>query len=34
MAHALLIGGTKGLGKVVANDMSLRGDTVSIIGRK
>jgi NAD(P)-dependent dehydrogenase (short-subunit alcohol dehydrogenase family) len=33
MAHALLIGGTKGLGKVVANDMSLRGDTVSIIGR-
>ncbi len=33
MAHVLLIGGTKGLGRVVANKMALRGDVVSIIGR-
>jgi NAD(P)-dependent dehydrogenase (short-subunit alcohol dehydrogenase family) len=33
MSHALVIGGTKGLGRVVARQFAERGDTVSVIGR-
>ncbi len=33
MTHSIIIGGTKGLGKVVASQLAARGDTVSVIGR-
>jgi NAD(P)-dependent dehydrogenase (short-subunit alcohol dehydrogenase family) len=33
MTHSVLIGGTKGLGRVVARQMAARGDLVSVIGR-
>jgi NAD(P)-dependent dehydrogenase (short-subunit alcohol dehydrogenase family) len=33
MTHSLIIGGTRGLGRVVANTLAARGDSVSIIGR-
>lgn len=33
MAHAVIFGGTKGLGKVVAQELSKRGDLVSIFSR-
>jgi len=33
MAHSLIIGGTKGLGRVVAQQFASRGDTVSVLGR-
>lgn len=33
MVHTLVVGGTKGLGRVVARTMAERGDTVSVIGR-
>ncbi len=33
MTHSIIIGGTKGLGKVVAGQLAARGDAVSVIGR-
>lgn len=33
MVHSLVIGGTKGLGRVVARKLAARGDKVSILGR-
>ena len=33
MTHSLLIGGTKGLGRVVARQLAKRGDYVSVFGR-
>lgn len=33
MVHSLVIGGTKGLGRVVAREFAARGDIVSVIGR-
>lgn len=33
MAHSLIIGGTRGLGRVVARQMAARGDVISVIGR-
>jgi len=33
MTHSVIIGGTKGLGKIVACQFAARGDTVSVIGR-
>lgn len=33
MTHSIIIGGTKGLGRVVARQMAARGDVVSVIGR-
>jgi NAD(P)-dependent dehydrogenase (short-subunit alcohol dehydrogenase family) len=33
MTHSLLIGGTKGLGRVVARQLAQRGDSVSVFGR-
>lgn len=33
MTHSLVIGGTKGLGRVVARQLASRGDVVSVIGR-
>lgn len=33
MTHSLVIGGTKGLGRVVARQFAARGDVVSVIGR-
>jgi NAD(P)-dependent dehydrogenase (short-subunit alcohol dehydrogenase family) len=33
MAHSIIIGGTRGLGRVVAQQMAARGDIVSVIGR-
>ena len=33
MTHSLLIGGTKGLGRVVARQFAQRGDSVSVFGR-
>jgi len=33
MTHSLVIGGTKGLGRVVARQLAQRGDTVSVLGR-
>ena len=33
MAHSLIIGGTKGLGRVVARQLAKRGDFVSVFGR-
>jgi NAD(P)-dependent dehydrogenase (short-subunit alcohol dehydrogenase family) len=33
MAHSIIVGGTKGLGRVVARQFAERGDRVSIIGR-
>ena len=33
MTHSVIIGGTKGLGKVVASQFMARGDNVSVIGR-
>lgn len=33
MIHSLVIGGTKGLGRVVARKLASRGDRVSILGR-
>lgn len=33
MTHSIIIGGTKGLGRVVARQFAERGDTVSVIGR-
>lgn len=33
MKHSVIIGGTKGLGRVVAQLMAKRGDAVSVIGR-
>lgn len=33
MPHAIIIGGTRGLGRVVAQQFSARGDRVSVIGR-
>ena len=33
MNHSLIIGGTKGLGRVVARQLAKRGDHVSVIGR-
>lgn len=33
MVHSLVIGGTKGLGRVVARKLASRGDKVSILGR-
>jgi NAD(P)-dependent dehydrogenase (short-subunit alcohol dehydrogenase family) len=32
-SHTLLIGGTKGLGRVVARQLSRRGDSISVFGR-
>ena len=34
MSHCLIVGGTRGLGRVVASMMVARGDTVSILGRR
>jgi NAD(P)-dependent dehydrogenase (short-subunit alcohol dehydrogenase family) len=33
MTHSIIIGGTKGLGRVVARQMAARGDVVSVVGR-
>lgn len=33
MAHSIIIGGTKGLGREVARQLAERGDVVSVIGR-
>ena len=33
MAHSLIVGGTKGLGRVIARLMAKRGDAVSVLGR-
>lgn len=33
MVHSIVVGGTKGLGRVVARLFAARGDTVSVIGR-
>lgn len=33
MSHSIIVGGTKGLGRVVARQFAERGDKVSIIGR-
>ena len=33
MVHSLIIGGTKGLGRVVARKLAVRGDHVSVLGR-
>lgn len=33
MTHSIIIGGTKGLGRVVTRQMAARGDVVSVIGR-
>ena len=33
MVHSIVIGGTKGLGRVVVRQFAKRGDTVSILGR-
>ena len=33
MTHSLIVGGTKGLGRVVARQMAKRGDFVSVFGR-
>lgn len=33
MVHSIIVGGTKGLGRVVAKQFAQRGDKVSIIGR-
>jgi len=33
MTHSLIIGGTRGLGRVVTQQMAKRGDVVSVIGR-
>ena len=33
MTHSIVIGGTRGLGRVVTRQMASRGDIVSVIGR-
>jgi NAD(P)-dependent dehydrogenase (short-subunit alcohol dehydrogenase family) len=33
MTHSIIVGGTKGLGRVVMRQFAKRGDTVSVIGR-
>jgi NAD(P)-dependent dehydrogenase (short-subunit alcohol dehydrogenase family) len=33
MTHSIVIGGTRGLGRVVARQMAARGDVVSVVGR-
>jgi NAD(P)-dependent dehydrogenase (short-subunit alcohol dehydrogenase family) len=33
MTHSIVVGGTKGLGRVVARQFAARGDVVSVIGR-
>ena len=33
MAHSIIIGGTRGLGRVVTRQLAARGDVVSVIGR-
>lgn len=33
MTHSLVIGGTKGLGRVVARQLAQRGDFISVFGR-
>ena len=33
MAHSIIIGGTKGLGRVVGRLLAARGDSVSVVGR-
>ena len=33
MSHSLIIGGTKGLGRVVVRQLAARGDTVCVVGR-
>lgn len=33
MTHSLIVGGTRGLGRVVARQLAVRGDFVSVIGR-
>lgn len=33
MTHSLVVGGTKGLGRVVTRQFAARGDTVSVLGR-
>jgi len=33
MTHSLIIGGTRGLGRVVARQLAARGDVVSVLGR-
>src|SRR5262245_17685161 len=33
MTHSVIIGGTKGLGRVVARQLAKRGDVVSVLGR-
>ena len=33
MTHSLIIGGTKGLGRVVVRKLAQRGDVVSVFGR-
>ena len=33
MAHSIIIGGTKGLGRVVTRLLAERGDVVSVVGR-
>ncbi|EAT59789.1 SDR family NAD(P)-dependent oxidoreductase [Chlorobium ferrooxidans] len=33
MTHAIIIGGSKGLGRVVAQQMKLRGDQISVVSR-
>ena len=34
MGHCLIVGGTRGLGRVVASKMAARGDKVSVLGRR
>ena len=33
MTHSIIIGGTRGLGRVVAQKMAARGDIMSVVGR-
>ena len=33
MTHSLIIGGTRGLGRVVTRQLAARGDVVSVVGR-
>ena len=33
MTHSIIIGGTRGLGRVVTRQMAARGDVVSVVGR-
>ena len=33
MTHSVIIGGTRGLGRVVTRQLAARGDVVSVVGR-